>query len=230
MTVNTFFHHYDCQEEQDLYEDLMIESIQNRGLDVNYIIRDRIDNDYLFGESPLSEFNDKVVIEMYIKEMEQFNGLADSFTAYGFEMNDRCTLVVSKKRFKEEMTLNGFEFISEFGPREGDLVHIPFSNQLFQINKFTNGETFRQGGENYVYEFTCTLFTKSHEPFDTGDVNIDSFGDIQNELFSEPFDETNNIDDEIKDQIIYDEDDPYTSISTVGEQDSCLKIITTTSR
>lgn len=224
MTVNAFFHHYNCQEEQDLMEDLMIESIQNRGLDVNYIIRDRIDNDYLFGEAPLSEFNDAVVVEMYIKEMDQFNGIADSFTPFGFEMNDRCTLVVSRKRFKEEMLANDLEEISEFGPREGDLIHLPFSNQLFQINKFTSGETFNQGGENYIYEFPCTLFANSHESFDTGNEAIDDFENINHELFAEPFNEEDMIVDDIKEDIVFEEDDPYTTLSTISD-DSCLKII-----
>ena len=226
MAVNPFFHHYDCVEEQSLYNDLNIESIQNRGVDVSYIMRDRIDNDYLFGEAPLSEFKDKFVIEMYIKEMQEFNGIADSFTPFGFEMNDRCVLVVSKKRFIEEAISNEFDFIAEFGPREGDLIHIPFSNQLFQINKFNNGETFRKGGKNYIYEFNCTLFTNSHEVIETGDPDIDDFADIVPDLFAEPRDEQDKITDEFKNDITFDGDDPYTTLS--DSEDSCLTIITTT--
>ena len=56
--------------EQDLYSNLIRESIQIHGHDVNYIDRTIQARDDIFGEDSLSQFNKQQTIEMYVEDAE----------------------------------------------------------------------------------------------------------------------------------------------------------------
>ena len=59
-------------------------------------------------------------------------------------------------------------------PREGDLIYMPMTKKLFQIN-YVNYETvFYQFGSLQVFDLECELFEYSNETIATGDPEIDS--------------------------------------------------------
>ena len=57
MAVNKYFNHFNYAREQDLVEDLTIESIKIYGHDVKYVPRTIVARDNLYGEDSLSTFN-----------------------------------------------------------------------------------------------------------------------------------------------------------------------------
>lgn len=156
--------------DQNLIENLVIESIKIHGHDFLYIPRTLVNEDTLFGEDTISKFENAVEIEMYFSNVDGFEGEGDIITQLGFQINDSMSVVVSKKRFTEE-----FSHLTDITyPKEGDLIHFPLTNGLFEIKYVETENPFYQAGKLYTYELTCDLFRYSHEDFDTGDDRVDS--------------------------------------------------------
>tara|TARA_Y100000034_G_scaffold132853_1_gene196842 strand:- start:145 stop:1038 length:894 start_codon:yes stop_codon:yes gene_type:complete len=159
--------------ENNLIDDLTIESIQIYGHDMVYIPRVTVDRDTLFGEDILSKFTEANTIEMYIDTVDGFQGEGDFISKFGLEIRDSIDLVVSRKRFEE--VLGHDEKITR--PREGDLIYFPLSKGLFEIKFVEHENPFYQLGRLYVYKLSCELFTYSQEEIDTGYDDVDVLED-----------------------------------------------------
>lgn len=96
-TCNTFRY---CGE-QDLHEDMIIESIQYAGEAVKYLPRSAVLDDYLFAEKATAAFNDSYDIEMYI-DADGFGTSQDVMSKFGFEIPDEATFTVSKNDLKKK--------------------------------------------------------------------------------------------------------------------------------
>jgi hypothetical protein len=105
MPVNSYFQNFSYAREQDLIEDLIIESIQIYGYDVRYIPRTLVAEDKIFWEDRLSEFTDAVELEMYIKNVEGFEGEGDFLSKFNLEIRDQTTFTVARKRFDEATSM-----------------------------------------------------------------------------------------------------------------------------
>lgn len=147
------------------------------GFDVKYIVRERVTSDYLFGESPISDFKEYIIIEMQQIRIERFSGDGDIFSKFGIEHSDELTLMVSVKRFAQES-----ESIKLTQPRKGDLIYVPHSDSLWEIRNVKFDNDYYQFGKNYTYRLDCTLFQYSHEelPSDS-EYNNNGVGDFNNE-------------------------------------------------
>ena len=119
--LNKYFNNYDFAREQDLVEDLILESIKIYGHSVKYLPRTTVKNDHLFGEDALSKFDESIEIEMYLKSMEGFEGDGQFLSKFGLEIRDQIVLTVSRKRFDQSitspklMTEAGYNLIFEDG-------------------------------------------------------------------------------------------------------------------
>jgi hypothetical protein len=171
MAKNPYFKDY--SGESNVVEDLTIETIKAMGRDMIYIPRNLIKEDTLFGEDTVSEFDDGYPIEMYINSIDGFEGEGDLITQYGIQIRDRISLVVSRKRFMED--IGSLESITR--PREGDLIYFPLSNTLFEILFVEHENPFYSLGKLYTYLLTCEVFTYSQEDIDTGITDIDKVED-----------------------------------------------------
>lgn len=180
MATNLFFNNFGHQGQQDLLEDLIIESIKMYGHDCIYIPRTLVKEDNLFGEDVLSKFVNSYEVEMYIKNVEGFEGEGDFLSKFNVEVRDEITFTVSKRRFGEEVDLaqmipqeDGDQAVR---PLEGDLIYFPLTEGLFEIKFVEDESVFYQMGEIQMYDLKCELFEYSHEELNTGIATID---DIQ---------------------------------------------------
>lgn len=167
MATNQYFDHYHAANEQNLIEDLVIESIQTTGLDVAYIPRTQVDIDVLYKEDPSNVFSSHKKIEMYPAFVDGFDGDGEMFSRFGLDIKSTATFIVSRKRFGEEFP----EFIR---PREGDLIFMPITNAVLEIKFVDHESPFFEKGKQYVYEVKLETFDFSHEEIVTGDPDIDS--------------------------------------------------------
>jgi len=101
MTTNKYFRPFTYAREQDVAEDLIIESIKIHGLDVKYLPRTIEDLDALLGEDPSSRFDLAVDLEMYIKNTQQFEGEGDFLSKFNLEIRDQITFVMARKRWEQ---------------------------------------------------------------------------------------------------------------------------------
>ena len=72
--TNIYFGNYNTSSEQKLYEDLMIEQIKIFGVECFYIPRVITSEDSVFGEDDQSVYNTAYPIEMYVKDVDGFEG------------------------------------------------------------------------------------------------------------------------------------------------------------
>ena len=199
--------------DQNLIEDLIVESIKMYGFDMLYIPRTLVNEDDLFGEDTISKFENAVEIEMYISTVDSFEGDAEFISPLGLEIRDSATFVVSQRRFKEAVS-----HLSDINiPREGDLLYFPLSNSLFEI-KYQDDDSnpFYQIGKLYTYKLYCDVFRYSHEDFDTGDDRIDVVATDQVDsvtggvtIPSDPFSDNTNIETMGDDIFDFTENDPF---------------------
>lgn len=176
MAVNPFFR--DSTAEQRLLNDLTIETIRAMGRDMIYIPRNYVNLDELFGEDIQNKFTDAYTIEMYIKNVMQFDGQGDVISKFGINITDRVSLVLSKTRFEQEVSSKDADIKY---PRVGDLVYFPLSNSLFEINHVNKRDPFYQFGTLTTYTLECELFTYSNEEISTGISDIDTVEDDRKE-------------------------------------------------
>jgi hypothetical protein len=162
----------DVLSEQNLVEDLYAETINHMGRDVYYIPRTLRSQDKIFGEDSRSIFSRAYLIDMYLSNVQGFEGAGDIITKFGIEVKDRATLIVAKRTFKQLVTSRDSTIIR---PREGDLIYFPLSSTLFEINFVEHENPLYQLGDLYSFVLFTEAFSYNNEVFDTGIADIDKF-------------------------------------------------------
>lgn len=160
------------RSETELYENIVIESLKIYGQDVYYIPRDIVNEDKVFGDDIESAFNSSYKVEMYLDNIEGFEGEGDLFTRFGVEIRDEATFVVARRRWSQTVARYDNDINSE-RPREGDLVYLPLSNSLFEITHVEHEMPFYQVSNLNVYKMRAQLFEYTGEDLDTGVAAID---------------------------------------------------------
>ena len=171
MATNHYFSQK-VKSEQNLFEDIVIESLKFYGQDVYYLPRKAIYEDRVLGDEVPSRFSTSYKIEMYLENTEGFDGEGDLFTRFGVEIRDQATFVVARRRWKNTISRIDNDINSE-RPREGDLVYLPLSNSLFQIMHVEHESPFYQVSNLATYKLRCELFEYNDEDLDTGVAAID---------------------------------------------------------
>lgn len=172
MATNLYFSDK-VVSEQRLYEDIVIESLKMYGQDVYYLPRTIVDKDEIFNEDIPSQFSNAYKVEMYIENVDGFDGEGDLFTKFGVEIRDEATFIVARKRFLNTAAQFDNEIDGE-RPREGDLIYLPLSKSLFEISHVEDEQPFYQIANLPTYKCRATLFEYSGEDLDTGVIDIDN--------------------------------------------------------
>tara|TARA_B100000949_G_scaffold78280_2_gene69729 strand:- start:1795 stop:2655 length:861 start_codon:yes stop_codon:yes gene_type:complete len=171
MTTNVYFNHFDSAPEQDLHQDLIIESIKNYGIDVYYLPKQYINEDVLYGEDTISEFNQAHLIEMYIKTVDGFEGEGDFISRFGLEIRDQVVFSVARRRF------DNLDITEQDRPLEGDVIFLPLNKKLYEIRFVEHESMFYQFGKLPIFDLTCELFQYDDQKIDTGVADIDEIED-----------------------------------------------------
>lgn len=165
------------KSEQDLYEDLVTESIKVFGQDVIYIPRTRISEDALLNEE-FSEFTAAYPIEMYLESAEGFEGDGNLLGKFGLEIRDQADFVVTKRRWDSVVGVNvndaNLGYTEKGKPAEGDLIYMTLTQRLFEIRYVEPKNPFYQLGNLPTYTMTAELFEYNDQHFDTGYDEIDA--------------------------------------------------------
>ena len=174
MATNPYFSQ-SVRSEQSLYEDIVIESLKMYGQDIYYLPRDIISEDRILGEDIPSRFNSSYKVEMYIENVDGFDGEGDLFTKFGVEIRDQATFIISRRRWSQ--TVHRYDNdITVSRPSEGDLLYIPFSKKLFEITHVEHEQPFYQLQNLPTYKLRCELFEYGNEDIVTG---VEAIDDIQ---------------------------------------------------
>jgi hypothetical protein len=192
MATNPYFTQ-GTSSEQNLIEDIIVESLKIYGKDLYYIPRTLVAKDNVFGEDRLSKFQNSYPIEMYFDNIDSFAGQGAMIQKFGLMMEQSATLTVARKRWEQLIGSHGTTNLPN-RPNEGDLLYFPLTKGLFEIKFVTHQEPFYQLGKLYVYKLQVELFQYSSEKMDTGVAEIDAFENLKS------FDVTVNPDIEVGSQ------------------------------
>lgn len=168
MATNPHFQHFDATNEQYLVQDLIIESIKIYGHDVYYMPRTLVNEDTLYSEDTISAFNDAYVVEMYIKNVDGFEGEGDFMSRFGLEIRDQITFSVAQRTFKNLLLDSTYD-----RPKEGDIIYFPLTKKVFEIRFVEHESVFYQTGALQTYDLVCELFQYEDQAIDTGIEDID---------------------------------------------------------
>lgn len=176
MATNLYFNNFNSSPEQRLVEDLMIETIKINGVDCYYIPNiNESARDLLYGEDPLKKFSAAYPLELYITNVDGYEGEREFFSKFGLEIRNNMSVMVSKRSFARWVPSNRY-----VRPREGDLIYIPFLSQtgeMYEIKYVNYTDAFYVMGNKYPFFYKLELekFKYSQETIDVG---IDSIDDI----------------------------------------------------
>lgn len=166
------------RNEQNLVEDLIIESLKIFGQTLYYIPRKLVSKDDILGEDRLSEFKTSFPIEMYFENVDSFDGQGAFIQKFGLMMEQSATLVVARRRW-EQLIGRYNQTTIPTRPNEGDLLYFPLTNGLFEIKFVKHQDPFYQLGKLYVYKLQVELFQYASERIDTGIREIDVFESLK---------------------------------------------------
>ena len=164
--------------EQNLLEDLIIESLHHYGINFFYIPRTLVSKDDILGEDRLSEFKNSYPIEMYFENVESLGGQQFYIQKFGMMVEQTATLVVARRRWNQLIGRYGKTIIPS-RPNEGDLIYFPLTNGLFEIKFVDHQNPFYQLGKLYTYKLEVELFQYSSERLNTGIPEIDVFESLK---------------------------------------------------
>ncbi len=171
MATNFYFNNFTNSMEQNLIEDLIIETIRIYGVDAWYMPRTLRAVDDLLNEDDLSTFDKAYMLEMYVKNVEGFEGDGQFLSKFGLQIRDSITFSISMRRFTEDVG----SYDEQVRPNEGDLIYFPLNRKVFEVMYVDNKPIFYQMGALQMYDLRCELFEHSNERFNTGVEEIDSW-------------------------------------------------------
>lgn len=225
MATNVYFRNYDNFNEQNLIDDLVIESIRMYGIDVKYISGEFNNVDTIFNEDDTPLYNEMYDFEVYIKNVDGFEGEGDFLSKFGLQIRDQVTFTVAIRTFEKYVTRSNQ---TKVRPRENDVIWLPLNEKMYRVTYVEHESVFYQAGSLQVYDIKCELMEYSNERFDTGRYEIDHYFDdvasttdyvetledvANNDTFSQNFD----FEQEADDILDFSEIDPFSENITIQD-------------
>jgi hypothetical protein len=170
MATSLYFNNFGASNEQNLIEDLIIESIRMYGKDMYYIPRTKENVSDVFRDVQYSTFDNPIFVEMYIRNVDGFQGDGEFLSKFGVEVRDQITFTMAQRVFNEEVG----KYTNESRPLEGDLIWFTLTNALYQIKYVNKKAIFYQMGALQTYDIVCELYEGNSDIFNTGIAEIDT--------------------------------------------------------
>lgn len=165
-----FFNNFSNAPEQNLIEDLVIESIRIYGHDVFYCPRTLVAKDDIYQEDTISEYNISYEIDMYIRSYDSYEGDGQFLSKFNLEIRDQVTFTIAVRTFNNE--IGNLEMLDR--PQEGDLIFLPIANRILVIKYVNKTPIYYQMGAIQMYDLVTEVWEYSSEKLNTGIYEIDS--------------------------------------------------------
>ena len=99
MATNVHFNHA-VKSEQNLVDDLIVESLRMYGHNCYYLPRKVVDEDVILGDVAESKFEDAYEVEMYLQGTEGFEGEGELYSKFGIETRQSAEFIISKRSWE----------------------------------------------------------------------------------------------------------------------------------
>jgi hypothetical protein len=162
MARNTYFSQGSTQE-RDLYEDVIVEALKIYGQEVYYLPRTIVSEDDILNEDIESKFTQAYSMEMYLENLDAFEGDGSIFTKFGLEIRDAATMVLARRTWNKNTYGSGL-----VRPNEGDLIYFNLTKQLMEVKFVEHEQPFYQLQNLPVFKLNIETYEYSDEAIDTG--------------------------------------------------------------
>ena len=152
--------------ETNLIQDLVDEQIKLFGADVVYLPRQNI-TDGVLDEIIHSEFNRHITFEVMLQNVQGFGDNSEFISKFGLKITDEIKIIVSKRRWEDEVYKLQDAIKIRERPNEGDLIYFPLTENLYEIKFVEREAPFYQLGKIYFYTMTCEIYDVGNDVFDT---------------------------------------------------------------
>lgn len=156
--------------EQDLLAELVAESIKINGIDIYYCPRETVDKDEVYMEDALNEYQRAILLDVYVKSVDGFEGEGQFLQKFNLEIRDSMTFSISQRTFQYEVS----DPVGIIRPREGDLIYLPNAKRIFKISYVEKFPVMLPLGTLPFYDVKCEAFEYSGEILNTGVRDIDA--------------------------------------------------------
>ena len=130
----------------------------------------------MLNEDDIPTFDAYYDFEVYIKNVDGFEGEGDFLSKFGLQIRDSITFTVAIRTFERFVTR---EKDTRLRPLEGEMIFLPLNGKMYKIQHVEHESIFYQSGSLQVYDMRCELAEYSGETFNTGYYEIDNyFADI----------------------------------------------------
>lgn len=161
------------KSETSLIQDLVDEQIKLFGSDVIYLPRQNI-TDGVLDEIIHSEFNRHITLEVLLQNVQGFGDNSEFISKFGLKITDEIKIVVSKRRWEDEVYKLTDAIKIRERPNEGDLIYFPLTENLYEIKFVEREAPFYQLGKIYFYTMTCEIYDVGNDKFDTNILEVDN--------------------------------------------------------
>lgn len=200
MPVNPIFDFYNYEPEKELVQDILMEAIAVYGTNIYYIPRTEVKYDSLYGADEVATYDSYHIVEMYLKNVNGFEGEGTFLSKFNIQIRDQIVLTVAQRSWEIHVGQKAGLNV----PKEGDLIWYPMMKRLFVIRYVNKRAMFYQIGDLQVYDLTCEFFEYSSERFNTGIPEVDKISSLHStdmEAFSITDEEGNIVSDETDEPI-----------------------------
>ena len=156
--AHPIFANYFDEVTQNLFEDLVGESIQVGGYDCYYLPREVDSKDKLLNEVFLANFKEAYKITVFREELGGFFPNDFLIQKFGPEFSGSNTVFAVSKRDFQNIT-------GESYPLEGGLLIFTAEKQIYEIKTIDTRDPWISGGKIYYWKMSCLPFSrgKNHQ-------------------------------------------------------------------
>lgn len=175
MATSVYFNNLAASREQILYEDMVIESIRNHGIDIYYLPRtSRSEIDTIFGDDTVKYYDVAYKIDIYLESYNDYGGQQEFFSKFGLQIEKTAKVAMARRTFEKYVPKSLRNL-----PKEGDLIYLPTHRKLMEIRFAEMDRNFFQLGKFQPYMFVLSLetFKYNGEFINTGIEEIDVVND-----------------------------------------------------
>ena len=157
-----------------ILDKLNAEAIEVQSVQAYYVPRTLVAEDMVLGEDRLSKFENNYPIDIYIESVDGYEGQNSFASKFGLQIESGAVFVVSRRGWDLAVGRYGTTVLPN-RPSEGDLIYVPMTRGLFEINFVNHQMPFYQLGQYYTYKMNVELFRYSSERIQTNFAEVDSF-------------------------------------------------------
>jgi hypothetical protein len=160
---------FDNMSKSTMIKDMVEEIVEVVGFSAKYLPRKYKNLDPIFGEDPISHFDEVWTFNILIDEYQDYGDVGDFYSKFGVQVTDEMKVTFTKKSFAEQTVST-----DDDKPIAGDLLYFGDLEALFEVTFVSNDSSFYPSpdGPQHCWQLNLKPWEYGHENIDVTDTEI----------------------------------------------------------